>query len=710
LFVLAPTDLVRDELVEQVKVRSGRDLTIGGPTSVSLYPHLALAMRDVALSAPSSMGGRPAVSIELLEAKLSLWALLQQRIEIVGLVLRRPVIELRVDREGRRTWELADAASPSGSRVGPLPDADGKELGPELQQFVQGSHEARKVARAKGTQPAAHDPSSVVGVHIEDGTVRYVNERAGVTTEITSLDLQFSLDSLTESLDAKGSLVWREERFALDATIASLRALLEAKTSDLELSLAGRPWEAKFHGSLKLGDTPESRGALTAKSPSISGLERWLGLALRGAGSDPLALSAHLEASEAAVTMSNLDLASERTTITGSAALQLKGTRPYVMAELQISELDLQRSGLLQGAPAPPDGPQPERRATSRAESRTPSSIDDLLPQPVSGAPHTSPSSKRVKDLTRRSGWDETELDLSWLGHFDADAKLAIGRLLLRDLRLGQTQLTLALKDRVLSAGLDDVQLYEGRARGNLRIDTAGKVPAVGANLALDGISALPLLKDAAGFHWISGNGKMTLAVSGQGTSERQIVESLTGTADVAIADGALVGIDVPKIIRGLEGGRIPSFDRSAAEKTEFSELAAGFAIANGVAQNRDLHLDSALLRVAGAGTIDLPARQLDYTLRPKLAAGQDGAPALSGIELPVRISGPWDKPNVAADIDAVVKDPQPVVDAVKQLGKQLKGKKAEEALRKLLGGGSPNDGSPPQKPRELLRQLLKGQ
>jgi AsmA protein len=380
------------------------------------------------------------------------------------------------------------------------------------------------------------------------------------------------------------------------------------------------------------------------------------------------------------------------------------------MADLQISELDLEHSGLLRGGPAPTDDEQPERQATSRVEPGTPSSIDDLLPQPDVGAPEANPSSKRGKDLTRRSDWDETELDLSWLGRFDADAKLAIGRLLFRDLQLGQTQLTLALKDRVLSASFDDVQLYDGRASGNLRIDTTGKVPALGANLVLNGISALPLLKDAAGFHWISGNGKTTLAVSGQGRSERQMVESLTGTAEIAIADGAIVGINITNIIHGLERGRIPSFDLSATEKTDFSELSASFLIENGVAQNRDLHLASPLLRVAGAGTISLSARQLDYTLRPKLVVGQDGAQGLAGVELPVKITGSWDKPSVSADINGVVKDPQHVVDAVKRLRKQLKGKKAEEALRKVLGGGSPQDGSPPQKPRELLRQLLKQQ
>jgi AsmA protein len=715
LFILAPTDLVRDELIHRVKARSGRDLTIAGPTSFSLYPNLSVAMRDVALSGPPGMAGRPAVSIELLEATISLWPLLQRRVELERLVLRQPVIELRVDSEGRRTWELAKTALPAGLGAAQptSPDAKWSELGPELRQFVQGSNDARLMARAKTPHHAALQPSSLVAVHVENGTVRYANEPAGVTTEITSLELQLGLNSLTESLDAKGSFVWRAERVAFDANVASLRALLEAKSSVLALGLSGRALEARYEGSLRMGSTPELDGLLTVRSPSVSGLARWLDPELSDpAGVGPLTLSARLKTVDAAVAISDLDAAFEGTTVTGSAALEMKGPRPYVTADLQISELDLPRFALLRKRPAPADDLWTERQNALDSGGRTPPSIEDLLRRSESGARPADRSGPQHNGFNHRADWDQTELNLSWLGRIDADARLAIGRLLLQQLRLGPAQLTLALKDRVLSAAFDDVQLYEGRARGNLSIDAAGEMPAVGANLALDGISALPLLKDAAGIDWLAGNGKIALAISGQGRSERQIVGSLAGTAEVGISDGAVVGFNISKLMRGLERGRIPGFDRAAAEKTEFSELAASFTIENGVAQNRDLRLASPLLRVAGAGTINLPARQLDYTVRSKLVApsSQGGAQGLAGIELPAKVTGAWDKPSIAADVGAVVKDPQQVVDTVKQLGRRLKGTNAEAALRNLLGGGSAQDGSPPQKPSEVLRKLLKGQ
>ena len=143
----------------------------------------------------------------------------------------------------------------------------------------------------------------------------------------------------------------------------------------------------------------------------------------------------------------------------------------------------------------------------------------------------------------------------------------------------------------------------------------------------LEGVSAQPLLKDALGFEWLEGRSTIAVALAGQGVSERQIVETLNGKVDMATVNGAIDGIDVAKILRDIEQGRFGGLGASAGEKTPFSELAGTFTIANGVADNQDLRLVSTSLRVTGAGSFNLPARSLDYTVRPKIA-GQ--APAAS--------------------------------------------------------------------------------
>ena len=103
------------------------------------------------------------------------------------------------------------------------------------------------------------------------------------------------------------------------------------------------------------------------------------------------------------------------------------------------------------------------------------------------------------------------------------------------------------------------------------------------------------------------------------------------------------------------------------------------------------------LIRVAGAGTIDLPAQSLDYAAMPEIVAsleGQGGGDA-TGFTIPVRIQGPWAKPKIVPDLKGLAKNPEAIADTVKQLGAKLKDsdkKKVSKALEKLTGGKSSSE------------------
>ena len=153
-----------------------------------------------------------------------------------------------------------------------------------------------------------------------------------------------------------------------------------------------------------------------------------------------------------------------------------------------------------------------------------------------------------------------------------------------------------------------------------------------------------------------------------------------------------------------MEQGRFTGLRTAAGEKTPFSELAGSFTITNGVADNQDLRLVSPNLRVTGAGSFNLPARSLDYTVRPKIASlnanTERAVVNLSNVEIPVRIEGPWEKPNFS------VAGQEQILEAVKEISKNLKSKDVEEALKGLLGG----DGQQKVKPRDILEKLFKKQ
>jgi AsmA protein len=107
LLVAAPVDLVRDQLIQQVKAQTGRDLSVSGGTSLVFFPQVAVSLANVSFSAPPDMGGAPTLVAQRVEAELSLASLLTRQAGIKRIVVSRPVIELRVDAQGRRSWDFA---------------------------------------------------------------------------------------------------------------------------------------------------------------------------------------------------------------------------------------------------------------------------------------------------------------------------------------------------------------------------------------------------------------------------------------------------------------------------------------------------------------------------------------------------------------------------------------------------------------------------
>ncbi len=344
-------------------------------------------------------------------------------------------------------------------------------------------------------------------------------------------------------------------------------------------------------------------------------------------------------------------------------------------------------------APTPLSLDAPESAPTPAG----PDSIEDLLNRP--GGP-------QVKGYTQRAGWSTEPIDIKALALADVDARVALTDVTYGRTRIDGAQVTIGVKDQVAKVTLADLRLYNGSGHGLVTLDASSAEPSFAADVSLSGIAARPLLRDAAKIDWLAGNADVAWKVSGHGATEAAMVQSLNGTSNVAVSDGAVVGFDLGGAMNELSEGSIPSFAFDTSKKTDFRRLTGTFVIASGVATNNDLKLDSQHLHASGAGTVDLPQRSLDYTLRPKLVAnlGGDGGEAnAAGIEVPVHITGSWEQPDISPDIEGAINAPG-TVDAVKQIGKQLKGKNAGEIVQDLFGEG---EGGKPSKAQKLLDNLF---
>jgi AsmA protein len=673
LLMSLPTDAIRDRLVAEVKARTGRDLVVSGPASFTFYPTLGVALSGVSLSAPPAMSAPPLVTMASLEVSVDLLPLLQGELEVKRLVLREPRFHLEIDRDGRRSWTFAARRNRAPVRLASLETA-------QLSDAVSSPAAENAPQRA----PAGFESLALADVRIENGTLHYADARTGTVHDMEAIDTSLTAASIASPLLAKGRLVWRAKPVDFEASLTSVKVVLEDRPAKLTLAVKSEDLDATFDGTASFKERVDADGRLTAEAPSARNLARWLGAELsRSGGFGPFAVTALVRTGPKGLSLTDAEIELDGATARGQLAVETGGERPLLKATLKVSELDLNTYAATPPPPAPaaPAGasPAPDPAPDSKAPAR---SIDDLLDR---DAPAT-----RIRGFAARAGWSREPIDLSLLRLVDADARLSLGKLIVREIKTGPSELTVAVRNGVMKATFQDLALYDGRGRGTVTLDaTAPNTPSLLANITLEGVSALPLLKDAADIDWLTGKGRLAFALAGKGQNQHEIVETLNGKVDFTFTDGAIVGLNIPHMARSLAEGRLTELEAAPDEKTDFSEFAATWTVLAGVAQNEDLRLTSPLLRVAGEGRVLLPRREIDYLLKPRLVAdlaGQGGDPNAAGVEVPVRVEGPWEQPKFKADLERVLKDPNKAVETIKEIGKKLKGKSAGEVLKGIFG------------------------
>jgi len=294
-------------------------------------------------------------------------------------------------------------------------------------------------------------------------------------------------------------------------------------------------------------------------------------------------------------------------------------------------------------------------------------------------------SSEKKKEPAKKEGTppkpeakEDAPVDLSGLKGLNAKGRVEIGALQVQGLKLAALKTEIRAADGRAEIGPHSANLYEGTLAGNLALD--GNANRVSVKETLSNIAIGPLLRDFAQQDRLDGKGNLTLDVNAAGKTVNAMKSALAGTAKVSLRDGAVKGVDIGAIINkarsALGSQSAPAAD--GGEKTSFSELNASFVIKNGVAHNEDLDLKAPLFRVTGAGDIDIAKSTINYVAKAAVVAttqGQGGKERadLTGLTVPVKLSGPLDGMKYDVDYRAVAGD----------VAKSKVGERAKEAIDK---------------------------
>jgi uncharacterized protein involved in outer membrane biogenesis len=300
------------------------------------------------------------------------------------------------------------------------------------------------------------------------------------------------------------------------------------------------------------------------------------------------------------------------------------------------------------------------------------------------------------KYITKSNGaksTPDTPIDLSALKKLNATGEAKIGWLKLANVKTENVNLGLKAGEGIATLSPFAANLYGGSMSGTLKVD-ARATPSIAFKQNMKGVSVGPLMVDAIKNDMLSGTGTVNVDVTTAGNTVGALKKGLMGNASLNLADGALKGVDIAGGIRDLKS-KVNIFkskdamDADKTKKTDFSELTATFDIKNGVAHNEDLAMKAPVLRLSkgdSKGDIDIGNERINYVAKPtvvKSLKGQGGAEldSLSGVAIPVKISGTFADPKYNLDYAAVA-----TALAKSNVLDKVGGEKGA-AVKELLGG-----------------------
>src|SRR5262249_21020278 len=247
-------------------------------------------------------------------------------------------------------------------------------------------------------------------------------------------------------------------------------------------------------------------------------------------------------------------------------------------------------------------------------------------------------------DRSGSLGWSNTPIDFSPLKAINGKFSLSAEEIIYENVKVRPAKVQATISGGKLDATVADFNLYGGAGKATGRLLATGKTPRQKGNGSLVNFDAYPLLRDATNFQSIEGKGTIALDLSATGASQSAIVSGLGGNAKLECVDGAIRGANIAKMLRNLGTGIVEGWQGGEAEKTDFASLGGSFKVAQGKATTDELHCVGPLVRMTGAGTVDLPVKQLKFRVDPRFVAsleGQGGKQDLAGLGVPVMISGP---------------------------------------------------------------------
>jgi AsmA protein len=706
--VIDPNDY-RDQLATLVKDKTGRDLSLSGDLTVSVFPWLGVKTQGLRLSQPNGIDG-DMVSVETAQLRVKLMPLLNRVIEVDTVVLERPVIKLVTLKGGLDSFSGLTSGSASEElekdtattavalAVQGIELTDGtiiiddRQANSVVEVTSLNLHTGNLIGLSLADINATGQIKDSASPHI---TKFDLTAKALINTDTFELqasdliaqiqqgefDIELLIDAMTfkqsSLLAAAGLRVAVKGVQAIQASIPKLRADIDAQTASIDsLEVNYQNIKAVIDNlSVKqLIDQPSATGHIAVAVFDARELIKRLQIDFKSSDPEALksvALSADFAASLDAALVQNLLLDVDSTRLTGSASV-VNFEKPKAKFDLSLSDLNLDR----------------------------------YLADAIEGEEQVS-------------GGQALVVPMALFNEFDANGSFKVSKLISAGVAL--TDIDVLVKSSPGTVSITPrATLYDGKLDGAIVFTDADDKRSLSVNNQIDLVQLSPLLSDAIDSDMLRGIGTLLLDLV---VTEVNGVQSNEGTIQLRAKDGALSGIDIYNIVGKLNNAAdlYSSFSKDQQPKpedaqvqgkktdnTEFSELLGTFYLKDFLMTNDDLKFKGPGFEITGAGKFDLQKETLDYRLQLMIEesiASADGAglqqllgPKLSwlgGKKIPIQCSGAFASPVCLPDVKALYSF---------YLSSKLNDKKSELLEQKL--GLKTEDGQR-LRTRDIFKQLI---
>ena len=663
---------LKSELTAAVQEQTGRKLRINGDLSLRFFPNVGVETGRMRLSERD--GDDHFASFSSARIAVAVLPLFSRQVVAKTVEIRGLDVTLIKRRDGTHNFD----------------DLIGKPLGKQAAVSAGISHgtDGSEVPAAVPAPAATPLVLAIAGINVSDAALTWRDELSGRTVTVADLDLStggLTLDTARRTMsladvtliaqgdtDTEGSSA---ESFALRLDAPSL-TLSPEHSSGQAVTLTARIDSGKHsvNATLELAGLALQAETISARELALNVDAHFASTAVKARLAAPLAVNLAKQAfaveklaGQLTIAHPRLAMKSLKLPLTGSLDVNLKKTTAALSLDTRLEDAPIAlRLDVPEFAPL----------ALVFDLAIEELNVDRYL---LAGA---AKGGKKPSQYPARKAAG-TKLDFSALRGLDVRGKVKVGALQAAQVKMQDVRMQVKVADGRLDIAPHSAKLYGGSLAGALAVEADNN--RVHLKQTLTGVQVQPLLNDLANKDLLAGRGNISLDVATQGDSIDAMKKTLAGSARIALKDGAIKGINLAQSLRELKEKLAARQDivepASAAQQTDFSELSAAFRIADGVARNNDLRAKSPLLRLSGAGDIDIGNNRIDYLAKASVVAtstGQGGKDLahVKGLTIPVRLQGPLDSPawNVefAGLAGGAVK--ARVDEAKQQLEDQLKG------------------------------------